>query len=105
LCPQTLQATKAKPAKIIAPPTPTTTPMIVFLAEVLRPELPESPLELRAAEVVAGTGVEEVYVCATVLPLTYLTVVITTGERVLEGGAEVVVEELAGFDSDVDVVE
>ena len=37
--PQILQATNPKAPRSIAPPTPTTTPMIVFFEEVLSPEL------------------------------------------------------------------
>jgi len=58
---QTLHITAAIPRSRIVPPTPTTTPMIVFLALVLRPGLPKSPpLELRLGdeEVVIGGGVE-----------------------------------------------
>lgn len=57
LRPQTLQATKAIPARRIAPPTPTTTPIMVFLALLLNPLLePEEP-ELREGDEVL---VEEV---------------------------------------------
>lgn len=80
--------------------------MIVFLAEELRPELLESPLVFRAAEVEAGTGVEEVNVCSTLLPLINWVLVNTTSEKVLEGGAVVMVVELSDRDSeDVGVVE
>lgn len=41
LRPQILNATIANPASRIAPPIPTTTPIIVFLAFELRPELEE----------------------------------------------------------------
>jgi hypothetical protein len=75
----------------MAPPTPTTTPMIVFLAEVLRPELLDSTPELKPAEVEAGTALEEVKVCAMLLPLIISVVTTTIGEKVLAGGAVVVV--------------
>lgn len=47
---QILQATKATPARIIAPPTPTTTPMIVFFADVLSPLLVVEVPELREGD-------------------------------------------------------
>lgn len=72
LRPQTLQATKATPARRIAPPTPTTTPMMVFLALLLNPLLePEEP-ELREGDEVPVEEVEDaddVEVCVVTTPL------------------------------------
>lgn len=59
LRPQTLQATNATPARRIAPPTPTTTPMMVFFALLLNPLLePEEP-ELRDGDAVPVEEAEE----------------------------------------------
>ena len=71
LRPQTLQATKATPARRIAPPTPTTTPIMVFLALLLNPLLePEEP-ELREGDEVPVEEVEDtddVEVCVVATP-------------------------------------
>lgn len=82
LRPQILQATKAIPAIRIAPPTPTTTPMIVFFAVELNPLLePELP-ELRAGDEVLEAADEvalEVKVVATSDPPEVIVVVTTVG--------------------------
>lgn len=72
LRPQTLQATKATPARRIAPPTPTTTPIMVFLALLLNPLLePEEP-ELREGDellVEEVKGAVDVEACVVATPL------------------------------------
>lgn len=92
------------PARMIAPPTPHTTPMMVLRAVVLRPELPlPLPLLRLGADVSVGddpaVGVE-VKVCGTGVPLTISVVVTSTGvwecvvvelASVLEAGCVVVV--------------
>jgi hypothetical protein len=78
--------------------------MIVFLAEVLRPELLDSTPELKPAEVEAGTALEEVKVCAMLLPLIISVVTTTIGEKVLAGGAVVVVVVLIELWKDCVVV-
>lgn len=57
LRPQILQATMNNPAKMAAPPTPTTTPIIVFLVPVLIPlSLLEPPLFIEAAAELAAAA-------------------------------------------------
>ena len=85
---------------MIAPPTPTQTPIIVFLLLSLRPELPaEFPLESRPAAavdvaigvLVEGTTALVVRTWAIVLPALTVRMVVTiccvrltmTGERVV----------------------
>lgn len=72
--PQILHAVKARAPSNSAPPTPPTTPPIIFLDDELRPELPP-PLPSAAsadgvtlALVVTGTKVLLVRVPVTVLP-------------------------------------
>lgn len=72
LRPQTLQATKATPASRIAPPTPTTTPMMVFLALLLNPLLEPEELELREGDEVPveeAEDTDDVEVCVVATPL------------------------------------
>lgn len=100
LRPQTLQATKATPARIIAPPTPTTTPMMVFLALLLNPLLaPEEP-ELKEGDEVPVEEVEdaddvEVSVVATppmvVVRVIVVSVSLEGAAEVVDGGSDVVV--------------
>jgi hypothetical protein len=83
LRPQTLQATKPTPARRIAPPTPTTTPMMVFFALLLRPVLELEDPELRAGDAVLEVEDEvalDVKVCATTVPLMVSVVVTSTSD-------------------------
>lgn len=102
------QMTIARTPRTIAPPTPTTTPMIIFLSEEDRPLLlPEDELSaLRPAVLVAAAGVDVVVTTlAKVLPLmvSYEVMVSTTGVWVVE----VVAAEVVFFwssEEEVDVV-
>lgn len=72
--PQILHAVKARAPSSNAPPTPPTTPPIIFLDDALRPELPPSFPPAASADgvtlalVVTGTNVLLVRVPVTVLP-------------------------------------
>ena len=74
----------------MAPPTPTTTPMMVRFELELRPEFPESPLLLRlGAALVVEVGAEErgavvlgVTILDLVLPLSVMKVVTTSRDVV-----------------------
>ena len=69
--PQILHAVYANPATRSAPPTPPTTPPMVFFALSLKPELPLPPLSdkvVGSTAVVVGMTVELVRVASMVLP-------------------------------------
>ena len=98
--PQIRHAVYANPARSNAPPTPPTTPPIVFLAVSLSPELPPLPppfvSEAGSTLVVMGTTLLDVLVMRKVLPALTLVIVVMTSwvslvvMRVREG-VEVVV--------------
>lgn len=102
---ETLHTTIATAAIRMAPPTPTTTPIMIFLSEEERPELDFlDPSEFKpGASVAAAAGWVVVMVIGTVLPLMVLTVVITetTGLAVVVGTVVVVWEEESPFEVDV----
>lgn len=82
-----LHATTARPPSMMAPPTPTTTPIMIFLRARVKPELPDPPLWLSspAGALVAVADVASVLVvvsvCSTTLPLT-VTMLVTTRTEV-----------------------
>lgn len=102
---ETLHTTIATAAIRMAPPTPTTTPIMIFLSEEERPELDFlDPSEFKpGASVAAAAGWVVVMVIGTVLPLMVLTVVITetTGLAVVVGTVVVVWAEESPFEVDV----
>lgn len=63
-----LQITIPMTASTIAPPTPTTTPMMTFLSDEERPESLEPELSFKPGALVAS-GLEEVEVVGTGVPL------------------------------------
>ena len=95
--PQILHATTASAPMRMAPPIPTTTPMIVFFCDGEMPELPEPLLPpFKLGELV---GVESLEVVAllvmtvemVLLPLTVMMVVVAAGSVSLVDGAVVVI--------------
>jgi hypothetical protein len=91
--PQILQATNPKAPTSIAPPTPTTTPIIVFFEDELSPELLDallSPLmpgvEVEVILAVFVTGTTELLVMTDwmVLPLVTVVNVVTTATVLLD---------------------
>lgn len=77
-----LQKTKPRAPMMMAPPTPTTTPMMIFLSEADTPLEPELSSPLREGEPVPPTGVEVVVITlATVDPslVAYEVMVLMTG--------------------------
>lgn len=105
LRPQIRYATTPNPARMMAPPTPTTTPMMVFLVFELMPDEDELPLLLRAAVPVGSVEVtvDEVNELVT-LPSIVVTNVLTTTAVVLVGVTEEVVFVLA-FSVEVELAE
>jgi hypothetical protein len=96
--PQILQATTANAPRRMAPPTPTTTPIMVFFCDDERPELPEPPLSPfrpgAPLEVALLAEAEALLVMTreiVLLPLTVTRVVVTTGAVSSLVGAAVVV--------------
>lgn len=114
---RSLRTTKATPAIMIAPPTPTTTPMMVFRVPELIPELPdESPSSSPSpgAEVSGGLVSVESVVCSMISPFSVLVwVMITTDSDVVVGvgflevgfASEVVSGVEVGVSFGVEVVE
>lgn len=87
LLPHTLQTTRAIPPRSIAPPMPTTVPIITLLSEAFRPELPESwsfpssfgvPLDVYAEPGAASKPVDLIVLVTEVPPLTSTTVLTKT---------------------------
>lgn len=81
--PHTRQATRARPPSKMAPPTPTTVPMTIFLSLSLKPEFsdPPSSLSLGPLTVVlvdTATTVVLVSTCDRVLLPLVVTMVVTT---------------------------
>ena len=115
LRPQILQATNASAPRTIAPPTPTTTPMTVFLVSGVMPEGWLLPLLARPGVVVLVVWV--VRVVATPLPSTVviIRVIVSTISDVEEslggwlepvgGGVELVVEGADVRDVEDEVLE
>ena len=107
LLPHTLQTTTAIPPSKIAPPMPTTVPMMILRSEGLRPELPESasfpssfgaPLDVDAETGTGNTLVDLTVLVTEVPPVTYTTMLVTTWVVLLvglveDGGAGPVVVE------------
>lgn len=113
---RSLRITKATPARIIAPPTPTTTPIMVLRVEVLMPELPDdssSSPPRPGAEVSAGLVSVETVVCSMTSPFSVLVWVIITTDSDSEVGsglsvvgfASVVSGSEVGESSGVELVE
>jgi hypothetical protein len=79
-----LHATTARPPSMIAPPTPTTTPIMMFLWAVLKPELPDPPVSARPGVLVwVATAVSvggKVIVCSTGVPLMVMVVAVMLNE-------------------------
>jgi hypothetical protein len=94
------QATKAIPAIKMAPPTPTTTPMMVFRVPVLSPLLVLEPLSLRLGEVEEPEAALDVELGVSGSAVLVRTSVVTPPagreEVVLSGGTDVVVDDVGG---------
>lgn len=92
------QATKAIPAIKMAPPTPTTTPIIVFFVPVLSPLLVLEPLSLRLGEVEEVPGAALVVELVAWAVLVSISVVTPPAGRVVvvDFGGSVVLEDDVG---------
>lgn len=99
-----LQKTKPRAPMMMAPPTPTTTPMMIFLSEDDTPLEPELLSPLREGEPVPPTGVEVVVITlATVDPslVAYEVMILVTGVWVVVVLWDEVVLSLSGLVAEV----
>lgn len=99
-----LQKTKPRAPIMMAPPTPTTTPMMIFLSEEDTPLEPELFSPLREGEPVPATGVEVVVITLAMVDpslVAYEVMVFMTGVWVVVVLLDEVVLPLSSFAAEV----